>query len=70
LGAILSAALMLRYSFGMETEAARLEAAVASALDAGLRTPDIASGVPAEKVVGTKEMGAAVRSFLPQPPAV
>jgi 3-isopropylmalate dehydrogenase len=65
LAAILSAAMMLRYSFGLEPEAAALEAAVGAALDTGFRTPDIAghSGGP-EKIVGTKEMGAAVLKAL------
>ena len=42
LGTILSAAMMLRYSFGLEREALAVEAAVNAALDAGLRTADIA----------------------------
>ena len=67
LAAILSAALMLRYSFGLEKEAAALETAVGKALDSGLRTADIAgrggSG-GGEKIVGTKEMGAAVVKML------
>jgi 3-isopropylmalate dehydrogenase len=63
LGAILSAALLLRYSFGLEQEAAAIEGAVNAALDAGLRTKDIAAGDAvegAEKIVGTAEMGKAV----------
>jgi 3-isopropylmalate dehydrogenase len=43
LGTILSAALMLRYSFGLENEARAIEAAVEAVLDAGYRTRDIAS---------------------------
>ena len=38
---ILSAAMMLRYSFDMPTEADKIEAAVSAVLDAGLRTADI-----------------------------
>ncbi|MDR2363514.1 MAG: 3-isopropylmalate dehydrogenase [Spirochaetaceae bacterium] len=63
LAAILSAALMLRYSFGLEREALTIEAAVNAALDAGLRTRDIAgrgADTGAEKIVGTREMGNAV----------
>ena len=41
-GAILSAAMMLRYSLGLEAEAAAVERAVDAALDAGARTADIA----------------------------
>lgn len=52
---VLSAAMMLRYSFGLEAEAKAIEAAVMSVLDAGYRTGDIfAEGM---KLVGTKEMG-------------
>ena len=65
LGTILSAAMMLRYSFGLEQEALAVEAAVNAALDAGFRTADIArrgktAGGQNERLVGTKEMGAAV----------
>jgi 3-isopropylmalate dehydrogenase len=57
LAAILSAAMMLRYSFGLEKEAKVIETAVASVLDQGLRTKDIASRGKTqadEKIVGTK----------------
>jgi len=58
LASILSAAMMLRYSFGWAAEAAMLEQAVRAVLDAGIRTADIAAiGVPP---VGTRAMGAAV----------
>src|SRR5271156_12274 len=55
LGAILSVAMMLRYSFHLEAEAECVEAAVASVLDAGHRTRDLAKA--GELVVGTAEMG-------------
>jgi 3-isopropylmalate dehydrogenase len=72
LAAILSAAMMLRYSFGLETEAAALETAVGAALDRGLRTGDIAGhgagsggiAAGAEKIAGTREMGEAVLKAL------
>jgi 3-isopropylmalate dehydrogenase len=66
LAAILSAALMLRYSFDLETEAAAVERAVTAVLDAGLRTRDIAgrSGGAAETIVGTRQMGEAILSHL------
>jgi 3-isopropylmalate dehydrogenase len=63
LAAILSAAMMLRYSFSLENEALAIENAVNAALDAGLRTADIASrneNGAREKIVGTAEMGEAV----------
>lgn len=41
IAAILSGAMMLRYSFGLLTEAENIEAAVDRVLDAGLRTADI-----------------------------
>ena len=62
LATILSVALMLRYSFGREDAAQRIEAAVGKALEAGLRTPDIAGS--GEATVGTVEMAAAVRAAL------
>jgi 3-isopropylmalate dehydrogenase len=66
LATILSAALMLRYSFGLETAARAIEAAVYAVLDAGLRTRDIAGrgGGGNEKIVGTQEMGQAVLKAL------
>ncbi|OPL08758.1 MAG: 3-isopropylmalate dehydrogenase [delta proteobacterium ML8_F1] len=57
LGTILSTALMLRYSFGLEEEALAVERAVESTLDAGLRTPDLKGG---GTVVSTEEMTQAV----------
>lgn len=52
---ILSAAMMLRYSLGLETEAQAIEVAVLSVLERGYRTYDIMS--QAKTQVGTKEMG-------------
>ena len=59
---ILSAAMMLRYSFDREEEAAAIEAAVKKVLEDGIRTPDIWSE-GCEKV-GTVEMGRAIRERL------
>jgi 3-isopropylmalate dehydrogenase len=58
IAAILSAAMLLRYSLSMQDDAARIETAVLRALERGLRTGDIAR--PGEKVAGTKEMGDAI----------
>jgi 3-isopropylmalate dehydrogenase len=55
LAAILSAALLLRYSLNMSEAAGRIEAAVQRVLDQGRRTADIARG--GDKVLGTREMG-------------
>jgi len=52
---ILSGAMLLRYSLGLEAEASAVERAVAAALDDGYRTRDI--GEEGQKLVGTREMG-------------
>lgn len=61
LATILSAAMLLRYDFKLETEAKAIENAVQAVLDEGYRTGDIAGDVAAVKaagkLVGTKEMG-------------
>lgn len=61
LATILAAAMALRHSLHLESEAASVEAAVAAVLDQGLRTADIADGRPA---VSTTEMGDAVVAAL------
>ena len=58
---ILSAALMLRFSFGLDAIAKRIEAAVKSAVTSGTRTGDIAFGKPS---VGTTAMTDAVIARL------
>lgn len=58
LAMILSAAMMLRWSFGLHREAERVERAVARALDDGLRCGDIKQ--PGTTVLGTRAMGQAV----------
>ena len=58
---ILSAALMLRHSFGLEAEAKAIELAVEKTVAEGIRTADIAAG---GKAVGTKAMGAAILARL------
>ncbi|MEO2054219.1 MAG: 3-isopropylmalate dehydrogenase [Nitrospira sp.] len=55
LATILSAAMMLRYSFGLEKEACAVEDAVFKVLEEGYRTPDIFS--EGTQKIGTKEMG-------------
>jgi 3-isopropylmalate dehydrogenase len=59
---ILSAALMLRYSFAQHDAATAIERAVAATIESGIRTGDIAS--PGTKTVGTKEMGDAIVAKL------
>jgi 3-isopropylmalate dehydrogenase len=58
LATILSAAMLLRHSLGLEDEARAVEAAVAAALDDGYVTMDVAA--PGEQVRTTAEVGAAV----------
>ena len=55
---ILSAAMMLRHSFGLEDKAARIEAAVAKALADGIRGGDLGGSH------GTAEIGDAVLARL------
>ncbi|MBI2306538.1 MAG: 3-isopropylmalate dehydrogenase [Rhodocyclales bacterium] len=62
LATILSAAMMLRYTFNQEEAAQRVEGAVKKVLAQGFRTGDIYE--PGTKKVGTKEMGDAVLAAL------
>jgi 3-isopropylmalate dehydrogenase len=64
LAAILSAAMLLRHSLAMETEARAVEVAVATVLDAGHRTPDIAA--LGQTVATTEQMGDLVVKALPE----
>jgi 3-isopropylmalate dehydrogenase len=59
LGAIASAALLLRYSANLEQEAGEVEAAMRAVLDSGYRTPDLDRGT-GKRVVQTTEMGSLV----------
>ena len=59
---ILSVAMMLRYTFGLGAEADAIEDAVKAVLSQGLRTPDLFTGEG--KLVGTKEMGAAIAAAI------
>ncbi|AKU12935.1 3-isopropylmalate dehydrogenase [Azoarcus sp. CIB] len=62
LATILSAAMMLRYTFNNEAAAARVETAVKTVLAQGYRTGDIYE--PGTTKVGTKQMGDAVLAAL------
>ena len=62
LGAIASAAMLLRYSAGLEQEASAIESAIKAALESGYRTQDLAPS--AKKSVSTSEMGATVEREL------
>ena len=61
---ILSAAMMLRFSFGMAAEADAIENAVNTVLDQGLRTADIYAGHPGTVKVGCTAMGDAILAAL------
>jgi 3-isopropylmalate dehydrogenase len=62
LAAILSAAMMLRHSFDLEDDAARIESGVRAVLRQGYRTADIFQ--PGTRLVGTDEMGDAVAAAV------
>jgi 3-isopropylmalate dehydrogenase len=62
IGAIGSAAMLLRHALGLEDEARAIETAIGRALTSGLRTADLAQG--SDKSIGTKEMAAAIVSAL------
>ena len=57
-GTIASAALLLRHSFGLESEATAVEAAIAAAIAGGARTADIVA--PGESAISTSEMTAEI----------
>ena len=59
---ILSAAMMLRYSFDLDQEADAIEAAVEKVLEEGYRTIDIMSEGMTQ--IGTKEMGERICSYI------
>jgi 3-isopropylmalate dehydrogenase len=65
LGAILTAAMILRHSANLEQDAKAVEQAVNKVLNAGYRTADIARGQqPGQTPVSTQEMGKLVHQAL------
>lgn len=62
LAMILTSAMLLRHSCGLEEEAQAVEQAVQDVIEAGLRTPDLAA--PGERALGTREMADAVLERL------
>ena len=62
IGAILSAAMLLRYGLGLREAADAVERAVAAVLNAGARTPDISG--PGEQTLGTREIGERIAHFV------
>ena len=63
LGAILSAAMLLRHSFQLEREARCIEEAVSAVLESGQRTRDLARA--GQKAASTSEMGVKVAEEVP-----
>jgi 3-isopropylmalate dehydrogenase len=62
IGTILSVAMLLRHSLELREEADALESAVSQALEAGVRTPDVAK--PGERALSTREAGDAILKAL------
>ncbi len=61
---ILSAAMMLRFSFGLNKAAEAIDYAVKTVIDNGYRTGDIYTGGKDQRKVGTAEMGDAIAGFI------
>ena len=61
---ILSAAMMLRYTFGLGQEADAVETAVKAVLTKGYRTPDLYQGKEGETLIGTAKAGELVVAEL------
>jgi 3-isopropylmalate dehydrogenase len=64
LATVLSAAMMLRFSFDMQSAADAIERAIFDVLEQGLRTPDIYSKQAHEQLVSTTQMGDALLKVL------
>jgi 3-isopropylmalate dehydrogenase len=65
MGAILTGALILRHSGGLEAEAVAVESAVRKVLEQGFRTPDLARGnAQGFTVLSTTEVGAKIRETV------
>src|SRR5688500_7661242 len=58
IGAIASAAMLLRHGLGLIEAAETIEHAIHAVLDAGARTPDLATG--GEPTFGTEEVGSEI----------
>jgi 3-isopropylmalate dehydrogenase len=61
-GTILSVAMLLRHSFGLEAEARAVEGAVYRVIESGIRTRDIA--LAGARAATTREVGDAVTASL------
>jgi 3-isopropylmalate dehydrogenase len=65
IGAIGSAAMLLRHALGLEKEARAVETAIGATLQSGLRTADLAEG--SSRTVGTSAMADAIIATLETP---
>ena len=61
IGAIASAAMLLRHALKLDTEAQAIEAAIEKVLVSGLKTSDLAGSGPS---VGTKQMAASIAAAI------
>jgi len=66
IGAIASAAMLLRYGLKLAAAADAVEGAIRAVLDAGGRTRDIAE--PGEAALGTREMGEQITGLVGSTP--
>jgi 3-isopropylmalate dehydrogenase len=64
LAAVASAALLCRYSLKLEEAATKIEAAIESVLQQGLRTADLFTGDPGTRLVGTEEIASALMDTI------
>jgi 3-isopropylmalate dehydrogenase len=62
IGAIATAAMLLRQGLNLPEPAGAVEDAIALAIDAGARTQDVAR--PGEAIIGTKEMGTRIADLI------
>ena len=67
IGAIASAAMLLRHALGLEAAAASIEHAIEIVLRSGLRTVDLVT--PGGPAIGTREMGRAIATAVERSPA-
>ena len=61
---ILSAAMMLKYSFGLNTACSDIEQAVKNVLKEGYRTKDIFTNSPNTKIVSTTQIGELIKEKI------
>jgi 3-isopropylmalate dehydrogenase len=64
IGTILSAAMLVRWSFGQDEAAAAIETAVSRALDDGFRTADLSAAAGGDRAVGTRGMADVIAERL------